>query len=442
MPWKETSPGHFTRPFDSIENFFKAISAAGLPLKREHMTLSAAVRCRLDPSLGDIEATLLNAWKTMRFDYPQIAAYAKDDVYNYDVPDAAALESWVTKTFIFAPASATTAELCANCPLNMLATLHYLPHTSELLLRSSHWRIDGVGSMNLLNHLLRPLAAPRAVQFGSEGKNLRPALDEAANVPTETTPEMEQAAMSRIMEFVQNVPSIGLPTSSNQIPAATRRCEIELTPELTSDIVARCKARDLSVTTAVHAAIVCVTQALADPAVPAKAYASFLNFDLRKYCPAQYNGANNPVAIYLTGLPVIVSPSSFSGNASQLQRIYSKSLSSPDSSIFDYLAYYHNKVCAVFTAPPPEGTIAPSEPGVSSLGIADQIINAKHGEKIEVLDLWLGVEMLTRQFMTYLWTFQGRMKISVCYNESFYEKDYAQAFLERVEALLVQELGS
>ena len=316
MPWKETSHGRFERPFNSLESVFTAISNGGIALNREHYAISAAVFFRCDTAACDIEQSLRHAWKTMCYDYPQIAAYAQGDTYVYEIPDAASLSSWLAETFIVVPETTMTAsELFAGFTPKALAMMYYLPHKSEVLLHSSHFRIDGIGALHFFHRFFQALAEPRTVGFGDEDKNLLPGLDEVLNLSADITPEVEQVAADRLAEYISSVPSIGLPTNTNQVPGASRRCSIELTLQQTSIILSGCKAHGISVTTAVHAAVIGVTQQEADPRNPAKKYAAFTAFDLRRYCPPPYNGADNPVSIFHTGMPIVVTPSTFLGTA-------------------------------------------------------------------------------------------------------------------------------
>ncbi|KAI7780066.1 hypothetical protein LA080_000079 [Diaporthe eres] len=43
LAWKQTTPGTFTRPLDTIESFFKWLVDLGVPLKREHWGVSLAL---------------------------------------------------------------------------------------------------------------------------------------------------------------------------------------------------------------------------------------------------------------------------------------------------------------------------------------------------------------------------------------------------------------
>ena len=438
MPWIETTPGHFERPFDSLERFYRIIAAGGAGLNREHYAISAVVKFHLDQSISDAESALQHAWKTMRYECPQVAAFAQENTYVYEVPDPTTLTSWLAHTFVVEPSTVTAAELYNTFKPTALATLHYLPHTSEILFHSSHWRIDGIGSLRLLDRFFGALAKPHPVHFGDEGKNLSLSLDEAASVPERTTPEMEQAATEKIMEFVNNVPSLSLPFDSSKSPGGTRRHEIELDPHLTSAIISGCKANDLSVTVATHAAIVCATQSDADAETLGNKYTTWLPFNLRKYCKPPYNGAKYPVTNFHTGIPMSITPSDFIENASQLRNIYSQDLSEEPCNVLSFLAHYHEKVCALFTQPSPPGTRPPSEPSLSSMGLIDQYLANSYGNKIEIKNFWLGVEWLLPQIFIHVWTRSGRMKIGACYNENFYTVEFVQNFLEKVVNMLIK----
>ena len=442
MPWTETSAGHFERPFDSLERFYRAISAGGVAFNREHFVVNAVVRFRLDPSIGDIEQALMNAWMTLRYDYPQIAAYGRGTTYIYEVPTTPSVDSWLSETFITKQITASPSSVCEDLAPSELAKMYYFPHTSEILFRSSHWRIDGIGSLFLLNHFLKTLAHPRSVKFGDEAKNLSIGLDEVTNTPSQVTSEMEQSATDLLMRFVNNVPSIGLPTSKSQNPGGSARCKLTFTLPLSTSLIARCKASGLSVTAATHAAIIGATLQHADPEKPADKYTSFSNFDLRKYCPPPYSSATKAVSIFHTGIPVVVKISGFQEDAAQLQKLYSRRLNVPGpNNIFSFLACYVDKVNTLFMQPPPPESVPPTEPSLSSLGIIDNVIADKHGNVVEVTDFWLGVDMLSRQLMLYVWTRQGKLQLSACYNREFYAREFVETFLSDVKDILVKGLG-
>ena len=442
MPWKETSEGCFERPFDSLETFYKTIKDGGKALNREHFAISAVVKVRLNPCIDDAAAALQHAWKTMRYDYPQIAAFGRlDNTYRYEVPDPIALDFWLSSTFKIEPVTATTADVYADCAPTELTTMHYFPHTSEVLFHSSHWRIDGIGVLYLLNGFFKAVASPRSVRFGDEGKNLSLGLDEAAQVPTNITSASKKAAADLIAIFLDNIPSIGLPTSVNTVPGRSRRCEIDLPEALTSAIVSRCRSYSLSVTSATHAAVVCVTAKIGNKEIPAQRYTSWAAFDLRRHCPPPYNGSKYPVSNFHTGIPTTIIPSGFIENALQFETTYKRCFTgSASENVFPFLSCYVGKVRAILTQDPPQGTTPPCEPNLSSLGMIDEYMDAKFSDRVDVMDFWIGVEMLTRQLMVYVWTREKKMKLSICYNESFYARDFVERFLESTKREMVEGL--
>ena len=89
MPWKKTSPGRVERPFDGIERFYRAAASAGAPLEQRSVTTVAQIRRKIP--ISDNVAALRHAWKTIRYDDPQIAGTEQGDTNVYEVPDDTAL---------------------------------------------------------------------------------------------------------------------------------------------------------------------------------------------------------------------------------------------------------------------------------------------------------------------------------------------------------------
>ena len=166
------------------------------------------------------------------------------------------------------------------------------------------------------------------------------------------------------------------------------------------------------------------------------------NFDLRKYCPPPYSSTVKAVSIFHTGIPVVVKLSGFQKDAVQFQKFYSQRLDAPgQKNMFSFLACYVDKVNALFMQPQSSGSLPPTEPSLSSLGIIDNSIANKHGDLVEVTDFWLGVDMLSRQLMLYVWTHQGKLQLIACYNKEFYAREFVETFLSDVKDILVKGLG-
>ncbi|MCJ1307925.1 hypothetical protein MMC25_001573 [Agyrium rufum] len=443
MPWTEVSPGRFERPFDHLERHYLKILSTGIPLNREHYSISGAIRLEWDRPKKQIIDALRSAWKTLRFDYPSLAAVPLDDKCVYEIPNEAALEAWLKETVVVLSSDSETTvdDLYANFTPGNLAKIYYFPRSCEVVIHSSHWRIDGIGLLYLFDKLLKLLDEPREVQFGNEAERLSISLDEVMGLKNEVKPELEQAATAQLMKILTNFPPVGLPTKPEKVPGSSQRCRLELEPDLTSAIISNSKSKGYSVTTIIHAAIICANQVHADHDIPAKTYTSLLAYDLRKYCPAPYNTTNYPLCVYHTGFPATVVPSTLFENASQLKSMYSQPLTEWNPSPFDYLTSYVKQASALILAPLPEGTPIPSEVNLSSLGLLNGLLSAKYGKDIEVKDFWLGVEMLTRVIMIHVWTREGRLTFSACYNREFYDASFVKTVLETVKQELVKGLG-
>ena len=63
MSWKETSPGRFERPLDTLELMFKAIGDQGKSLNREQWAVRVSARFRLNDTVGDAQLAVRHAWK-------------------------------------------------------------------------------------------------------------------------------------------------------------------------------------------------------------------------------------------------------------------------------------------------------------------------------------------------------------------------------------------
>lgn len=445
MSWKESSPGHFERRLDSIELFLKAVGEKGASYAKENRAVRAYAKFSRDTSTDDTEAALRHAWKSLRYIQPQIAASLHGSSIHYDVPQIADLESWMMKTFLV-EAVLTVDELLASPRRSSLPTLHYLPKTSELLFRSSHWRIDAIGATSLMNLLFKLLAEPSPVSFGDEGKKLTPGRDEAARFPQVISQADDDAAASLLLEYTTNLPSLGLPIQLvNEISSAISRVEARLSRTTTTSVVAICKKQDISVTTAVHAALVVALQELDSDLSSAERYTTWGTFNYRPYVDPSYtNPAIHPVAVMQCSLPISFIASDFQENASSLKSFY-RQLQNPfdSATLHTTLAPYTRKCAALINQPLPRGMPQPTEPLLHGIGTLDRYLDGKYGQgAVEITDFWLGGVVLTRQPLFYVWMWQEKITLSMCYNQQYYTAGFMSSFIQRVEGVLLKELRS
>ena len=446
MSWTESSKGRFERPLSTVETLYKTLANLGTPINREHWAVRLYARFQSNHSVEDAETSIRHAWKTMRHDHPQIASYAEGNLRVYQTPDSGALESWLKETFIVDPI-ATPEDLLANVRPTPLPCLYYLPRDSEIFIQIPHWYIDGPGSFCLLNNLFEAIAAPRQIDFGDETKNLSPGLEEALGLPMSSIAEHQQAATEMIMKHVGSLPSIGLPPDlPSQIPGATHRLELKLSPKLTKALVTACRARDITVTVATHAALVAATHRLAADEAQERNYTSFGAIGLRPYLNQEYTDAKtHPINIYLYGLPVSFKPTSFSADSTHLSHFY-KQLSQPPSRAEKLpLLPSFTHICATMAAqPPPPEMPQATEPVLSSNGVVDKYLKREYGNGdggVVLERFWLASEVITKQPVVYVLTWREELSLSVCYNEAFYARGKMDELLRLTREVLVGELG-
>ena len=444
MSWKETSPGHFQRPLDSSELFFRTIGEQGATHGREPRAVIACAKFGHDLSTQDAELALRHAWKTLRFLHPQLAAYMQGNSIHYEVLQPSGLGHWMQETFLVERVL-TSDELLASSRRSSLPTLYYLPATSEVLFCCPHWRIDAIGAISLINILFKSVAKPSPISFGNEAKNLSPGRDEAAGLSQDVSQEADDAATSLLMEYVSNLPSLGLPIELvNEFSGAAARKESVISPAATASVVAACKQTGRTITTAVHAALVIALQGLSSVSSSTERYTSWGAFNYRPYVDPKYaKSAVSPVAVMLCALPVSFIPSDFDETASLLQPFY-RQLQDPFNSaaLQSMLVPYDGKLAAMINEPLPRGVPQPTEPLLGSIGVLDHYLDCKYGQgAVEIESFWLGGVVTTRQPLFYVWTWRGRMTFSMCYNEQFYTARFMASFVERVVDVLLEALG-
>ncbi|KAJ5784179.1 uncharacterized protein N7503_009391 [Penicillium pulvis] len=456
MAWEEVSAGYYERPFDSLEIFYRVIADAGTPLNKQHYLISSALKFKSLPGVQ----TLQNAWKVLRQRYPQIAATVKEDGsrFCYKVPTLEELEAWETESFIVDNGSSAN-EKYENEPPSSKFLLFVLPEKRELLFRMPHWRIDGIGLMDLQNIFLQILAngVPETIHFdGSEAKNLHLSLDEAAGVPTTMTEATSKAADEELAYFTDNQPSINIPTLPNVIPTTPRRLEVKFSADATKRVISACKARNFSVTTAIHAALVVATLPFAehgfDPATRGQGggkYTGFNAIDLRKYLSPPYNGPAAAASIYHTGLPISVNLDlckGFDAISASMSKDYKRKLNKDEPrNLFRFMSEYVGKVLIALGAQPEDPLRAAAHPELSSIGIINDHVLAKHegpATTVEVEDWWIAIECINRLLLTNVWTWNDEMVLSANWNAAFYEDEFVSRFLNEWKEVVLESLGA
>ncbi|KAF2469537.1 uncharacterized protein BDR25DRAFT_334810 [Lindgomyces ingoldianus] len=430
LSWKETRPGRWERPQSCLEKINLINRNVAKAPDRDNWAKTAVVKLEFSTSLGDPEAALRSAWKQVRYNYPEMAAFPYDDQ----------VALWVAATFSVCP-NTTVDELFGHIPRNEQMMCYYLPDTSEVLVRSPHYRLDARGAVFCLNYLIESLANLDPVLiFGGCAKNLSPSIDSALNIPYEYTPTIERAAMRRLAALKPRNPPLELsPTIMSHSPGATRRRFIKLSVSESQAVMTGCASGDMDLTAALHAALVATVAKLAPPSELCSFMASF-HCDLRFLIsePVTTKWAPTSCTSVVTS-EVDVSPSTtFKDIYTQLASVYASGYGPYWAST----ACFHEQLAKVLASKDPDYSDDRAAPRFGPLGdIDEQLKKDVTNGLIRVKDFWLGGETLTKRKIVHSWIWERQIHFSCCYNESFWEDEFVEGFLEQIRDVLLEEVA-
>ena len=337
MPWSQVAPGSFQRAIGENELFLKSIGDSDKILGREHWAINSIASFTLTGSLlkEDLSSLFLKAWKILRFNHPSIAVQTMNDQYFiYTSPDSTALNQWAVETFHIVE-DKTADDLIPHLKPNDYATLTYLPKSNEILGHTSDWRTDGVGVILLIEALFdlvaKPvLPEPHTLSWGQETARLAPAIEDAAELPTAPTDAIKSISQKYVETFYQAAGAVGIPYQgeATTLPSGTRSSRDFFSPSETNVIISRCKAKGISVTSAVHASIAATNHILASVAMKTRHYTSTIRFSLRPYLPEPYSTPAYASGLYTTGwMKTVPASASWNENAKTYNDEYRKGLS-------------------------------------------------------------------------------------------------------------------
>ncbi|KAI1357002.1 hypothetical protein F5Y01DRAFT_321304 [Xylaria sp. FL0043] len=493
----------FSRPLGNLEGFFKSLSDSGKPLNREHWTIHFVLRLKFPPSVTDPSPHLQYAWEILRVRHPALGATLQEPESNNSRGSLSVgplnIREWARNTFHVCREYADADQLFSALYSTPTATCYWLPTSCEFVIRSSHWRIDGVGMAFLGHEFMTILAKVVTANAGTPAGDLL--VTEMSSSPASVPPSLEDLAKAQSSHgksggddpvlavgadelvdiFLRGVPSIGLPTRESSstagvVPGPSARVMTSLDAEKTSQVSAACRRMGIKVTSAVHAAIVRVTARF--PQHPlCKSYAAFVPVDLRRAldetATPHTKNISKVVGLYFSGLPVRVDnvfTKSFEEVARDLAIVYGRDLSRfwsppppPETEagdlegkiigLLDLAEPYVQRTTALFNAPVPEGLPPVQTPDLSSLGRMESSIKKEYADedndqdgnrKVQVVDFWVGTEMLTRNVQFHVWSWDGSLRLGASFNTSFYDKRFVTEVTRAVIAELLDgcEIGN
>lgn len=193
---------HSSRPLGNLEIFFKKLADLGAPLEREHWAVHLALQLRVTDNVN-LLPYLQKTWQAVRHQIPAISsiiipaqepgAESKSSTLEREVLAIPAFDAdlWSKETFFVHDTETGGDSLfCALRPSSS-ATCHWLPQSSELVIRTSHWRLDGIG-LSKLGHVFLTILADMLPMNAKNVPSVAPMLHKAFIQPL--PPSIEEVA--------------------------------------------------------------------------------------------------------------------------------------------------------------------------------------------------------------------------------------------------------
>lgn len=501
--WRETSPGIWQRDVDEAEKFYYALAKLYEGNGRMFFAMTGHLSLSVDIPQGQtreaveqrLETALRHGWLALRYQHPTIASRVSHDLatgqviktYRTRLTDR---DAWLAETFV-PIATGETGEEWANSdpPAPKVPTLFVVkPRTAstgsetssavrlDLVLRSPHEIVDGIGTLYMFNNLMRLVAdaydagstyeTPRF--DGSEIKNLSPPFRVAANVPTELTDRQKQhladqnAHKAAASQDVGGIKVLALPYRQSAVaPSKHQRIALDFSERDTAALVAACKSLKATVTQAFHAAIAMAVRDVQDRKSEAQQvrYVNYILRNERRSCVDPYNTPKHAVSVYhsVSGRALTVDmtlPASGetvdpADRASEFRSIVEKMRDFYEAVRDD--ADHYALSLPIWEAGCPElpksdafPPVPPPNPkpsvSISSMGNVDAVIASKHGQ-IEVDKPWVTGEELGNGLGLFLGTFRGRMSLSAAYNDAWHSKAEVEDFAYRCKDIVLAGLA-
>lgn len=523
--WRETTPGVWQRDADEAEAFYSSLIKLYEGSGRMHFAMTGHVSLTVDvPAAASLGATtarvdesLRAAWLRLRHEFPTIASQVRWDVAAqrwikvYEtVPDTAAQGAWLGTTFKSVSTGQTGVEWAnSDPPAPPVATLFVVtpPQDSasvvrrDLVLRSPHDIIDGIGTLLLFNQFAGLVASALAQSSstpslldGSETCRLSPPYRVAADVPPTLTPAQEaklaalRAAKAQPLDTDPSIHNLSVPFDANVLlPSRHQRVSRTLSPRQTTALLAALKPIHATPTHAFHAAIALAlrnTHLAQNPTLTTTTkathhrYTNYLLRNERPSCRPPFNSPAHPAAVYhsVSGgrLTVALPATTPSPSSPQTSRECAHFKEEFLTVLAQIKSHYHavaSDADHFALAPHIWADATPSLPlarggaplpvpapnsspsvSISSMGVIDRLIQpvweeGEDGEgsgtrvRVSVDGPWVTGEELGNGLGVFLGTFRGRMEVSAAFNAAWHTGEEVEGFLGEVVALVGRGLG-
>jgi hypothetical protein len=498
LDWRESTPGHWERGLDETESFYtqlaKKYEGSGRMAFAITGFLSLSVAAPDTLSLSEthrlVQLALRSAWLRLRYDHPTIASYTEYDIikekwlksYTAFCPESASAQSeeWLQATFVPIISSVPGLEWCNSDPIApKFPTLFLITPPLQdgeeartlrldLVIRSPHDVMDGIGTLQLLDNLL----AHAAESFnesetwippspGSECQNLSPPLRVAAAIPPILTLAQQarlQSIAARNTSLRKGIDVLNVPFNQGSLlPGKHQRIVHETSAVDTARILKACKLLNATVTHVYHAAVAISVRDMQESGQSSRQarYISYALLNERSECIGEYRTSKHAATVYhsVSGDNIfldLVVPSAmekmtigqeqhrseFQACVKKVSDFYLAQSSSDDLALtpsFMSMVTPHIKdpSLASHEVSIPNPDMSPSV-SLSSMGVVDKIIQPQHGP-FKVDKPWVTGEELSTGLGVFLSTWEGKLQLSVAYNDAWHTMEEVDAYVKLVQ---------
>lgn len=380
LAWKQTTPGTFTRPLDTIESFFKWLADLGVPLKREHWGVSLALRLSLPDSLSVFEAEpyIRRAWLILSKQHPML--YARPEGNTATVGPLYE-DEWLNESFFTHTEEQVTVDSLYPC------------RSQESRRQPSADRRQGCS-------LDRPAPDPRH-RKGHPGAQLA------------------RASRARQGDHGRRGGSLQVARHQGDVRRARRHCASRRgAPAAPSG------------------------QALLHHHGRRHATPSPRRRKQGRRAPSWPRACSSRRA--WSSSPSPPRPGAAPGAFDAIARGFDATYGADMSRLYDAgggetvgvaqaTAPFARRIVPLLQMPQPEGMPPQNVPHLSSIGVVERwlkrdcVVDGEKGSRIAVEDVWLGGEMITPALCNHVWTWRDQMTLAAVFNTAYYEEAFCEA---------------
>jgi hypothetical protein len=475
------------RRLDLIETWFLDRSQrAGTSPERETDGITLGLKLSFPEDIAEPIPYLQRAWLVLRYLHPLLGAlyppFSDLDESGKPLITVSPLdpEAWIKVSFFVNKGDEALFvdpyDAVKSFRASETATAHWFPDTSQLLLRTSHLRFDGIGILKAANTFMLVLASTFDLgleaplnSYASDVKqpSLAPGIDcilgfPTPEAPTSPAPAIERAVEELTKEWRDGMYSGSLPLregGDGAAPANTRHL-LSTFDECTLQAIKKaCKGLGVSVSAAVHASIVRTIAAC--PQHPdAHNMLITLIANMRRFLGSDFDIPDYAASPCCYVVPFCLrgglSDENSAGRLEQrLHAIYASDLAAlpldPLGDPVDFsalLPLYTKREAVILDAPPVEGAPPFRPPNLSSFGVLERWVKPSYGVEghaetaVGLEDIWVAVEMTDQTPEFQLMTFRGTMRLHLCFNDAYYTEEYMADILQKVRYGLLHALGT